>query len=253
VQAQEGAVIGLPDALAARIIEHLSNSKRFTVVERTALRRLVLEQRFGQNLSKTYLDRTLDKAIDVMEDVEGGAVGVASKEGPVGRIPMGAGAVGTTGALADYNDILKDFQDLGSAVGADYLVLGNLEKLSRSMRETAVPYSKEGRTAKEEVVDARLRLRVINAKSGTVAGATSIRTKVTQSIFEGKRSDSDEYSFFDHLGRVAATKVLDFLLVIEPDNEKVAALKDVAAMGGEVKTRSTKGPVSRNLTSQEPM
>lgn len=209
-QAQKGTIIGLPDELANRIIEHLTNSKRFIPVERTALRKLILEQRFGQDLSKTYLDRTLDKAIGAMESVEGGAIRVTpDKASPAGRIPEGEGAVGTTGALADYNDVLKDFQDLGTAVGADYLILGNLEKLARASQETPVPYSTEGRTVRENTIDARLQLRVIKVKSGTVAGAASIRTKVAESVFEGKKSDTDEYSFFDHLGRLAASKVLD--------------------------------------------
>ena len=66
--------IGLPDVLTERMIEHLTNSKRFIPVDRTALRRTVLEQRFGQNLAKTYLDQTLDKAISAMEYVDGGSV-----------------------------------------------------------------------------------------------------------------------------------------------------------------------------------
>lgn len=209
-QVQKGAVIGLPDTLADRIIEHLANSQRFVPVERNALRKLVLEQRFGKQLTNTYLDQTLDKAIDAMEVVEGGAVVVATdRKSPPGHIPLGAGAVGTTGALADYNDVLKDFQDLGTAAGADYLVLGNLEKLSHATQETAVPYSSEGRTVTKNVTDARLRLRVIEVKSGTVVGATSLKTQVAESLFEGKQSDTDEYSFYDHLGQLAARKVLD--------------------------------------------
>ena len=209
-QVQKGTLIGLPDALADRMIEHLTNSQRFVPVERTALRRLVLEKRFGKDLTKTYLDNTLDKAIAAMEDVEGGAVVVAAdRASPPGSIPVGVGAVGTTGALADYNDVLKDFQDLGTAVGADYIVLGNLEKLSRSTQETAIPYSSEGRTERAAVTDARLSLRVIDVQSGTVAGATSLRTQVAESLFEGKQSTTDEYSFYDHLGQLAARKVLD--------------------------------------------
>ena len=183
-------LVGLPDALTDRIIEHLTNSRRFVVVERTALRRVVMEQRFGHRLSESYLDRTLEKAITDMEKVA-------------------AGTVAVTGALADYNDILKDFLDLGTAVGADYLVLGRLEKLAKKTKEKAVPYSTEGRTFRQNVTDARLHLRVIEVESGTVAGATSFRTKVKETVFEGKESETDEFSFFDHLGRMAALKVLD--------------------------------------------
>jgi len=209
-QPQRGRLIGLPDVLAERIIEHLSNSKRFTLVDRTALRRVVLEQRFGQGIQKTYLDRTLDKAIDAMENIHGGyAVVAPDPVSPVGRARVGGGTVGTTGTLSDYNDLIKDFQDLGTTLGADYLVLGNLEKLDRSTSETAVPYSTTGRSVRKNLVDARLRLRVIDVKSGTVAGATSIRTKLSETLFEGKSSDTDQFTFYDHLGRLAAAKVLD--------------------------------------------
>ena len=229
-QIHDRSSIGLPDVLSDRILEHLANSKRFVPVERKALRKVVLEQRFGQELQKTYLDRTLDKAIADMEKMDGGMVkgttteisgklglpGVGIKQTsavapkPVGGgIAKGTGDVGTTGTLANYNDILKDFQDLGTAVGADYLVLGNLEKLTRKTEETAVPYSTEGRKVSKNVADARLRLRVIEVKSGMVVGATSLRTKVTETLFEGKETDTDDYSFFDHLGRLAAVKILD--------------------------------------------
>jgi len=223
----ERNVMGLPDVLAERIIEHLTNSKRFIPVERQALRKVVLEQRFGKDLSKTYLDRTLDEAIDSMEGISGsqkvsgvetelsaGPFSIKSKSAveprPVGQgLGEGEGSVGATGTLANYNDILKDFQDLGTAVGADYLVFGKLEKLTRKTKEIDVPYSDEGRKFRKNSVDARLRLRVIDVKSGTVAGATSLRTKVEESLFEGKESDTDCYSFYDHLGRLASVKVLD--------------------------------------------
>ena len=210
-----GPIIGLPDVLAGRILEHLTNSKRFIPVERKALRKVVLEQRFGQDLRKTYLDRTLDRAIDVMEDVHGkqkvsGVSRSPVEPKPIGRgIGKGEGSIGSTGALANYDDILKDFRDLGTAVGANYLVLGNLEKLSRRTREIAVPYSTERRKVRQNIVDARIRLRVIDVKQGTVIGATSFRTRVKENLFEGKKTDTDEYSFYDHLGRLAATKVLD--------------------------------------------
>ncbi|RMF95275.1 MAG: hypothetical protein D6734_05900 [Candidatus Schekmanbacteria bacterium] len=182
--------IGLPDILAERILEHLTNSKRFIPVERKALRKVVLEQRFGQKLKESYVDRTLFKAIEDMEKVN-------------------SDVVATVGNIAQRNDMLKDFQDLGSAVGAHYLVLGNLEKISKTTEETPIPFSNKGRTISENVSDARIRLRVIDVKSGTVVGATSFRTKVTESIFKGRKTDTDDYSFFDHLGRLAAVKILD--------------------------------------------
>lgn len=224
--------LGLPDVLADRIIEYLSKSKRFSVVERAALRRVVLEKRFGKDLTNTYLDRTLDKAIDAMEVVEGSTVG-------------------TTGSLAKYNDMVKDFQDLGSAVGADYIVLGKLEKLNRATEETAIPYSSDGRTVRRNTTDARLRLRMIDVKSGTVLGAVSLRTKVSESLFDGKLSDTDEFTFYDHLGQIAASKVLDTvfpaqIVSVKPlvisrglnDGTKEGDVYIVKREGKEIKDRS---------------
>jgi curli biogenesis system outer membrane secretion channel CsgG len=195
------STVGLPDVLSSRIIEHLTNSKRFAPVERTALRRVVLEQRFGQNLANTYLDATLDKAISAMAEVD-------------------ASTVAVTGGLANYNDLVKDFQDLGSAVGADYIVVGNLEKLTRSSRTTEVPFTK-GHTSTANLADARLQIRVIDVVNGLVLGATSVRTQVSEAVFEGRQSDTDEYSFYDHLGQLASTKILDItypakIVSIEP-------------------------------------
>ena len=211
-QISQGSSIGLPDVLTDRILEHLANSKRFVPVERKALRKVVLEQRFGKNLQKTYLDRTLDKAIANMKEIGGGMVIGAPTVSPKpvgGGIIAGAGDVGTTGALANYNDILKDFKDLGTAVGADYLVLGNVEKIERTTKQTDVPYSDEGRKVQKNVNDARISLRIIEVKTGMIAGATSLRTKVTETLFAGKQTDTDEYSFYDHLGRLSAVKILD--------------------------------------------
>jgi curli biogenesis system outer membrane secretion channel CsgG len=181
VQPQKGKQIGLPDLLADRIIQHLSSSRRFIPVDRTALRRVILEQRFGREIQKGYLDRTLDKAIDSLPDAVdsengygGSAAIVTSGAAPPGRIESGTGAVGTTGALADFNDLIKDYQDLGSAVGADFLVLGALKKLSRTTQSKSIPFSDSGRKVRKNLVDARLRLRIIDTKSGKIAGATSI-------------------------------------------------------------------------------
>jgi len=202
--------VGLPAPLAERIIEHLTNSKRFIPVEREALRRVVLEQRFGQDLQQSFLDKTLDRAIEVMGSPDQSYVRVEpDAKSPAGRIPEGGGGVGTTGALADYNDILKDFQDLGTTLGADYVVVGNLARLDHSSSVQAVPYSKTGRTLREEVIDARLRLRVIDMRSGTVAGAASLQTQLNASVFDGMSHEIDLYDYFDDLGRDIAAKILD--------------------------------------------
>lgn len=185
-----GSSIGLPDVLTDRILEHLTNSKRFVPVERKALRRVVVEQRFGKDLQKNYVDRTLDSAIKDMKEVA-------------------ADTVRATGELAAYNDILKDFKDLGSAVGADYIVLGNLEKLDKTTRQDAVPYSETGRTVQRTTTDARMNLRIIETKTGLIAGAVSLHTKVSEAVFTGGGSESDEFSFYDHLARLASVKILD--------------------------------------------
>jgi len=64
---QNRQLIGMPDVLAGRLIENLTNTQRFNVVERKALRRIVTGQRFGKNMQKNYLDKSLDKAIAEME------------------------------------------------------------------------------------------------------------------------------------------------------------------------------------------
>lgn len=210
VKPERGKKIGLPAVLADRIAEHLANSRRFQVVERRSLRRLILEQRFGADLQQSYLDRTLEKAIDVMEGVHGGAVSVSSSSAhPEGRAPMGAGTVGTIGALSDFNDLIHDFKDLGSAAGADFLVLGDLEKLSAKSEATPVPYSTQGRKRTVNTVDVRLRLKVIDAKRGLIAGATSLRTKMVESVFDGRSSDTDAFTVYDHVGQIAAARTLD--------------------------------------------
>ncbi len=182
--------VGLPDVLAGRIIEKLSNNQRFTVVERKALRRTILEQRFDKKMQKSYLDKTLDKAIETMEHNSGSEVAATSD-------------------WSNYNDIVKDFQDLGTTVGADFIVLGDLEQLKHTVKQKAVPYSTRGKVVVSNRVDARLRLRIIDAKNGTIAGAASIKTKLSELLFQGKESDSDEFTFYDHLASLAAAKILD--------------------------------------------
>ena len=187
----QGRRIGLPDVLAGRIIEKLSNNQRFTVVERKALRRTVLEQRFGKKMATSHLDKALDKALETMHYNSGSEVDATSD-------------------WSNYNDVLKDFRDLGSTIGADFIVLGELEQIKASVKLQAVPYSRSGKVMQTNQVDARLRLRIIDAKKGTVAGAASIKTRLSENIFQGmKSSDSDEFTFYDHLATVAAARILD--------------------------------------------
>jgi len=255
-QAQAGSdQIGLPAPLAERIIEHLVNSKRFIPVEREALRRVVLEQRFGQDLQKSFMDKTLDRAIEVMGSPDDSYVRVEQDDkSPAGRIPEGAGGIGTTGALADYNDILKDFQDLGSTLGADYVVVGTLARLDHSTTKQAVPYSKSGRTLSEEVIDARLRIRVIEMHSGTVAGAASLQTKVSSTVFDGMSQGIDQYEYFDGLGRDIAAKILDITFparIVSLDPLVISRGSNDGAAAGDVYLVEREGKVIRDANGLE--
>jgi curli biogenesis system outer membrane secretion channel CsgG len=187
-----GNVRTLPDDLAARVIEHLNGTRRFSVVERTALRRVVREQQFGKEKTASDLDRVIEKTVENLPSVSGWTVAAASTAG-------------------NYNDALKEFQDLGTSVGADYIVYAVLEKHRGSTETTAVPFSDRGRTVTSKQVDARLRLRVIESQLGRVIGADSIQTRISETVFAGREARNDEYAMFDHLGREAALRVLDIV------------------------------------------
>lgn len=187
-----GNVRSLPDDLAARIIEHLGAMRRFSVVERTALRRVVREQQFGKERTATDLDRVIEKTVENLPAVSGWTVAAAS-------------------TAANYNDALKEFQDLGTTVGADYIIYAVLEQHRGSSQTTGVPFSDRGRTQTRNQVDARLRLRVIESQHGRVVGADSIRTQISEVVFEGREARNDEYAMFDHLGREAAQRILDII------------------------------------------
>lgn len=266
----EQAPLGLPDSLAARIIKHLVQSKRFEVVERRALRRSILEQRFGQRLKESYLDRTLNKAIEAMDSVQGGSVKGSSREisgsvssfgaslsiplpiepRPVGSgITEGAGDVGTIGALADYNDILKDFLDLGTSVGAQYIVIGSLEKLDRSSEAKPVPYTSGQMEYEKKTVDARLRLRVVNVEEATVTGATSLQRKVEEIVFQGEDAGTSRLAFLDQLGRLAAVKVLDMTFparLVSMDPPVVSRGKNEGIKSGDVFRIVREGKIVRD-------
>jgi curli biogenesis system outer membrane secretion channel CsgG len=184
--------MGLPEDLAARVIEHLQKSNRFNVLERTALRKIINEQQFGKGDKESFLDRTLNAATENLPDVSGYAVK-------------------WTGILSDHNDIVKEYQNLGTTIGADFLVFAVLEKADEKIKSTAIPYSQTDKKITKHVSDARLRLRVINTATGTIAGTSSFRTKVSKSVFEGRESTRDEYSTFDHVGALAAQKILDIV------------------------------------------
>ncbi len=182
--------MGLPDGLAARVIENLTMSRRFEILERTALRKVINEQQFGQENKESFLDRALDAATDNIDDAN-------------------ALTVAVTTSVADSNDLIKNYQNLGSTMGADYLVFAVLEKATKTSKQVALPYSESNKTFTQNKVDARLRLRIIDAKTGGIAGAASFRTQVSESLLRGQESERDDFSTFDHLGKLAANKILD--------------------------------------------
>lgn len=187
--------VGLPEVLADAILEQLSKSKRFIPVERKTLRTAVLEQRFGKKIAASFMDRTLDKAIQDMDKFEIG-----------GGLAMPAATAG-----AKYNDLLHDFKDLGTAVGAQYLVLGNLHQLGSDVKAQKVPLSERGRTVSKKTAEARLRLRVIDAKSSTVLGADSLHIKVSSMLFEGGKESKNDFEFMEQVSKEAANKILDIV------------------------------------------
>lgn len=217
---------GLPDVLVERIAEHLTHSRRFVVAERQVLRRAVVEQRFGQTTQARDLERVVGRAIEALDVLEGGylsgaptggqlALPIPGALGPIEPRPVGGGlgaaggAGGVAGALADYSDVLRDFLDLGRTVGAQYLVLGNLEQIKERSNVTQVPYSVEGRVAREDLVDVRLRLRLVDVENGTIAGASSFRTQMVWNDLGSTSHDPGTLTIFDEIGRLAALKVLD--------------------------------------------
>lgn len=187
--------VGLPEVLADAILQQLTNSKRFTPVERKALRTAVLEQRFGKEISKSYMDRTLDKAIQDMDKFEIG----------------GGTAMEQAAPAAKYNDLLHDFKDLGTATGARYLVLGNLHQLGSNTASASVPLSESGKTITKKISEARLRLRVIDSTTSTVLGADSLHLKVSSLLFTGGKESKDDFEFMDKVAREAADKILDII------------------------------------------
>ncbi|KXJ56861.1 MAG: hypothetical protein AXW15_14055 [Neptuniibacter sp. Phe_28] len=188
----QGNIRTLPDGLAARLIEQLSGTKRFDIVERSALRHVIREQQFGADTKESDLDKVIEETVDNLADVNGWTIAAAS-------------------SAADHNDRLKEFKNLGTAVGADYIVYAVLEKQTGSLKKTVVPFSDSHRVVIKNQVDARLRLRVIATVTGRIIGADSLRTKISETAFTGKEPTQDEYSMFDHLGQQAAVSVLDMI------------------------------------------
>lgn len=182
---------GLPDELASRITGYLSRSNRFTPVDRKALRRVVLEQRFGEKVQDSYKEKTVQKAISDMNVVSGNTVA-------------------ETGELANTTDLVKDFKDLGSAVQADYLVAGDLDRLEKQVKEIDVPYT-DKHDAQQETVDAVLRIRVVDVKKGIIKGARDINTRLSQNLLSESSEGTGEYEIFDRLAQKASSEIIDIV------------------------------------------
>ena len=238
-------MVGLPEILADAILEQLSKSKRLTPVERKTLRTAIIEQRFGKNISKSYMDRTLDKAIQDMDQFEIG-----------GGLAMGPATAGSA-----YNDLIHDFKDLGSAVGANFLVLGNLHQLESSSRSQKVPFSDSGKKVTKETTEARLRIRVIDTSSSTVIGADSLHLKVSETLFRGGKESHDDFEFMNQVALEATNKILDIvfpakIVSLEPlvisrginDGVKVGDKFTILRQGQEIKEDS--GVVIARLKSE---
>ena len=187
--------VGLPEVLADAILEQLSKSRRFIPVERKSLRTAILEQRFGQNLSTSYSEGALDKVMAEMDQLE----------------PGGQPDTWPKVHYALYKDMLNDFRDLGTALGAQYLVLGNLHQLGSAVEAVAVPGSKRGRTVEQKTAEARLRLRVIDAQTSTILGADSLSLKVSSLLFDGGKENRDDFPFLEQVAHEAANKILDMV------------------------------------------
>ena len=183
--------MGLNDELTDRILQGLANSRRFIPVEREALRKVVEEQRFGQARSDDFVTRALDEAIGDMDDIDGVTIQAI-------------------GALAKFKDADNDIKDLGTAMGADILVFAKLEKLeNRKATTKAVPYSRDGRTSTTEVSDGRLIFRVVRISTGEVIGVGSIRSHLSESIYAGSQSRTDDFTFLDQLAQEATARIID--------------------------------------------
>ncbi len=173
-------VVGLPEFIADAILEQLAASGRFRPVERKALRTIALEQRFGEKMDKFYAAMRTEQA--------GDDVSFAEKK---------------------FYTLLRDFQDLGKAAGARWIVVGNLQQLGASAKVTELPYGSRKVTTKSR--RARLKLRVVDTLSGTVVGADSININTPAELVADDPGDNRNFPFVDTIGRKAAARVLDII------------------------------------------
>lgn len=160
---------GLPAELSAEIREALASDGRYRLVEREAFRRVMDEQGFSEERGSDRFAQSVDAAISALDNMEDMSLGSAVTFGVV------AGA-------AREADVLETLADRGSALGADYLLIGSFDAETRT-EATAVPGS--DRHIARQAADGRLRLRLIDVENATLVAADSIEARVTTTSNSG--------------------------------------------------------------------
>ncbi|MGI9438043.1 MAG: caspase family protein [Geminicoccaceae bacterium] len=198
--------VGLPDALVDQIAAMLARSPRFDMVERHELRQVISEQRVARPLGETYLERTFEDSFGDVRPNGGDVVLI-----PDGRPVDGSGIVfgsglGASAGTGDYLDLLKDFKDLGSSVGADFLVFGRLEPVAHKVHSRQIPYTQ--RRQVDETMNARLRMRVVDVKEARIIAAFSLESEVEVNVFRDSAYDARS-AIFDRLARDVTGAIAD--------------------------------------------
>ncbi len=198
--------VGLPDALVDRIAANLARSPRFEVLERQALRRVISEQRFDHSLGESYLEKTFEQSFGDLRPNGGDVVIIPDNDLEVGSGIVAGSGLGSSAATADYLDLLKDFKDLGSSIGAEYLVFGRLESVDHEVQKRRIPYTE--RASVDETLNARLRLRVVDVEQAKIIGAVSLETEIEAEVFEGGAS-AVRSAMFERLAREVTGALAD--------------------------------------------
>ena len=200
-------VMGLPEKLVNSITGALTGSAGIDVVERGNLRYVIDEQRFGNRLGQTYLERTFEEKFDIRAN-GGDRIYIPGQSLDDGQsIRYGAG-VGAQAAFAEHLDLLRDFGDLGTSVGAKYVLFGRLEKIVIKLVNRKLPYTT--RVKASEIAGARVRLRLVDVESATVVAAFSLESEIESAVFEASVQDAQSL-MFEELGRDVARQVVDIL------------------------------------------
>lgn len=150
------AADGFSTSVAEPLRQGLSRSGRYQVIEREAFRRVMDEQNVGQG-SSPRLAQAVDGMIGDLDRLEnmslGGAIGLATVLGS-----------------AEAADISETLSNSGTAVGADFILIGRYDA-SSSVRRTLIP---GGGTLARETIEAELSLRLIRVSDSTLSGAATV-------------------------------------------------------------------------------